>query len=58
MVLALFIIVHLLLASATDCKAQTQEQLIGGAKQEGKLVVYASASAPQLLMYFATFNKR
>src|SRR4029450_891845 len=38
--------------------AQTQEQLIAGAKKEGKLVVYASATAPQLQMYFATFNKR
>ena len=38
--------------------AQTQEQLIAGAKKEGKLVVYASATAPQLQMYFAIFNKR
>src|SRR5215510_4049899 len=38
--------------------AQTQEQLIAGAKKEGKLVVYASATAPQLQMYFAVFNKR
>ena len=38
--------------------AQTQEQLIAGAKKEGKLVVYASATAPQLQMYFAAFNKK
>src|SRR5215813_4151711 len=38
--------------------AQTQEQLIAGAKKEGKLVVYASATAPQLQMYFAVLKKR
>ena len=38
--------------------AQTQEQLIAGAKKEGKLVIYASATAPQLQMYFTAFNKR
>ena len=37
--------------------AQTHEQLIAGAKKEGKLVIYASATAPQLQMYFAAFNK-
>src|SRR5215471_13276926 len=42
----------------TDSFAQTQEQLIAGAKKEEKLVVYASATAPQLQMYFAVFNKR
>src|SRR5215510_6686309 len=42
----------------THSFAQTQEQLIAGAKKEGKLVVYASATAPQLQMYFAVFNKR
>jgi len=57
MILALFILVNLL-APATVSNAQTQEQLITGAKKEGKLVVYASATAPQLQMYFATFNKR
>ena len=41
-----------------DGFAQTQEQLIAGAKKEGKLVVYASATAPQLQMYFAAFNKK
>ena len=53
-VLALFLIV----ATATAATAQTHEQLVAGAKKEGKLVVYASATAPQLQMYFATFNKR
>jgi ABC-type Fe3+ transport system substrate-binding protein len=47
-----------LLVSASMAGAQTQEQLIAGAKKEGKLVVYASATAPQLQMYFAAFNKR
>ena len=42
----------------TPLLAQTQDQLIAGAKREGKLVVYASATAPQLQMYFTTFNKR
>jgi len=41
----------------TPLLAQTQEQLIAGAKKEGKLVVYASATAPQLQMYFTAFNK-
>jgi hypothetical protein len=44
--------------TGTQSFAQTQEQLVAGAKKEGKLVVYASATAPQLQMYFATFNKR
>jgi ABC-type Fe3+ transport system substrate-binding protein len=47
-----------LLFTASVAGAQTQEQLIAGAKKEGKLVVYASATAPQLQMYFAAFNKR
>jgi len=38
--------------------AQTQEQLIAGAKKEGALVVYASATAQQLQMYFTAFNKK
>jgi iron(III) transport system substrate-binding protein len=53
-ILALFF----LLISAVTATAQTQEQLIAGARKEGKLVVYASATAPQLQMYFAAFNKR
>jgi len=52
--LALFIVA----ATAVAGMGQTQEQLIAGAKKEGKLVVYASATAPQLQMYFAAFNKR
>jgi len=52
--LALFIVA----ATAVAAMGQTQEQLIAGAKKEGKLVVYASATAPQLQMYFAAFNKR
>ena len=47
-----------LLSSVVAVMAQTHEQLVAGAKKEGKLVVYASATAPQLQMYFATFNKR
>jgi iron(III) transport system substrate-binding protein len=57
MILSFFILV-ILLAPATISNAQTQQQLIAGAKKEGNLVVYASATAPQLQMYFATFNKR
>jgi iron(III) transport system substrate-binding protein len=38
--------------------AQTQEQLLAGAKKEGALVIYASATAQQLQMYFAAFNKK
>ncbi|HET9916185.1 MAG TPA: extracellular solute-binding protein [Candidatus Binatia bacterium] len=34
------------------------DQLVAGAKKEGKLVVYASATAPQMQAYFAVFNKR
>ena len=47
-----------LLLSASRASAQSQEQLIAGAKKEGKLVIYASATAPQLQMYFAAFNRR
>ena len=52
--LALFIVA----ATTVAAMGQSQEQLIAGAKKEGKLVVYASATAPQLQMYFAAFNKR
>src|ERR1700741_4383412 len=38
--------------------AQTQEQLVAGAKREVALVVYASATAQQMQMYFAAFNKK
>ena len=54
----IFVSLFFLVVSVTATAAQTQEQLIAGAKKEGKLVVYASATAPQLQMYFATFNKR
>jgi len=47
-----------LLALVGTSAAQTLEQLIAGAKKEGKLVVYASATAPQLQMYFTAFNKK
>ena len=57
MKLALFVLLFVL-ASALTANAQTHEQLVAGAKKEGKLVVYASATAPQLQMYFNVFNKR
>src|SRR5712671_3818961 len=38
--------------------AQNQEQLIAGAKNEGKLVIYASAAVQQLQMYLTGFGKR
>jgi iron(III) transport system substrate-binding protein len=47
-----------LLFSGPSVFAQTQQQLIAGARKEGKLVVYASATAQQLQMYFAAFNKK
>jgi iron(III) transport system substrate-binding protein len=43
---------------AIAAHAQTQEQLIAGAKTEGKLVLYASAATQQLQMYMTAFNKR
>lgn len=53
------IIAGILLSHANaKLRADTREQLISGAKEEGKLVVYASATAQQLQMYFAAFNKR
>lgn len=55
---AVFLVCLSLLGSAATVFAQTQEQLIAGAKNEGKLVVYGSATAQQLQMYFAAFNKR
>lgn len=57
---AFFAIVTFLLCHYTGApaSAQTMEQLIAGAKKEGKLVVYASATAPQLQMYFTAFNKK
>ncbi len=38
--------------------AQTHDQLVAGAKKEGRLVLYASAAVQQLQIYFAAFNKR
>lgn len=38
--------------------AQTHDQLVAGAKKEGRLVLYASAAVQQLQTYFAAFNKR
>jgi iron(III) transport system substrate-binding protein len=55
---AIIVALSLLLSAQASAWAQTHEQLIAGAKKEGKLVVYASATAPQLQMYFTTFNKR
>ena len=55
---AIIVALSLLLSARASAWAQTHEQLIAGAKKEGKLVVYASATAPQLQMYFTTFNKR
>jgi len=52
--LALFVF----LATVVTARAQTQEQLIAGAKKEGKLVLYASAAVQQLQMYLAAFGKR
>ncbi len=48
----------ILLLAYSGALAEPSEPLVAGAKQEGKLVVYASATAPQLQMYFAAFNKR
>ena len=42
----IFVSLFFLVVSVTATAAQTQEQLIAGAKKEGKLVVYASATAP------------
>jgi hypothetical protein len=49
------LLLHLFVVAAN---AQTQDQLIAGAKSEGKLVIYASAAVQQLQMYLAAFNKR
>ena len=51
-------IFFLCLMLAPSTHAQTLDQLIAGAKNEGKLVIYASAAAQQLQMYMAAFNKR
>ncbi|HEX5605514.1 MAG TPA: hypothetical protein VFY96_03305, partial [Candidatus Binatia bacterium] len=48
----------LVLAVPVAATAQTQDQLIAGAKSEGRLVLYASAATQQLQMYMTAFNKR
>ena len=48
----------ILIMLAPAVRAQNLDQLITGAKNEGKLVIYASAAAPQLQMYLAAFGKR
>lgn len=53
-----FLTVFTYLIAAATAQAQTLEQLIAGAKTEGKLVIYASAAATQLNMYLAAFSKR
>lgn len=45
-------------ALSSLASAQTPDQLVAGAKKEGRLVLYASAAVQQLQMYFAAFNKR
>src|SRR5204863_8252293 len=52
------VVLMIVLGISAGGLAQTQEQLIAGAKKEGALVVYASATAQQLQMYFAAFNKK
>src|ERR1051325_1611119 len=48
----------LVLIAPVVAAAQTQDQLIAGAKNEGRLVLYASAATQQLQMYMTAFNKR
>ena len=58
---ALFLSIYaifLVLSFRTPALAETQEELVAGAKKEGKLVIYASAAAQQLQMYIAPFQKR
>lgn len=52
------LIILILAATSVTARGQSHEQLVAGAKAEGKLVVYASATVPQLQMYFTAFNKR
>jgi len=47
-----------ILLSPASLHAQSLDQLIAGAKSEGKLVIYASAAAQQLQMYLTGFGKR
>src|SRR6266513_1737816 len=53
--IVVFLLLHLF---AIVLPAETQEQLITGAKNEGKLILYASAATQQLQMYLTAFNKR
>jgi iron(III) transport system substrate-binding protein len=53
-----FLTVVLLAAGVGNLYGQSQDQLIAGARKEGKLVIYASAATQQLQMYLAGFNKR
>lgn len=53
-----FLTILTYLMVAATAQAQTLEQLIAGAKNEGKLVIYASAAATQLNLYLAAFSKR
>ena len=58
---ALFLSIYtiiLVLSFSAPALAETQEELVAGAKKEGKLVIYASAAAQQLQMYIAPFQKR
>ena len=48
----------ILIMLAPAVRAQSLDPLIAGAKNEGKLVIYASAAAQQLQMYLAAFSKR
>jgi len=48
----------IVLAVPVVAAAQTQDPLIAGAKNEGRLVLYASAATQQLQMYMVAFNKR
>ena len=53
-----FLTIVLCLAGAGSSYGQSADQLIAGARKEGKLVIYASAATQQLQMYLAGFNKR
>jgi len=53
--LAIFILTSSL-GGVPFTSAQTPDQLVAGAKKEGRLVLYASAAVQQLQMYFAAFN--
>lgn len=52
------IVLFLFVLSPSLTTAASQEELIAGAKQEGKLFIYASATAQQLERYIGPFQKR